>query len=124
MEYTEKGYPARNYVTGRFLKGHIPHNKGKKWADYLDGRKARRILRIGMKNLHGRSDIGGWNKRAVVGVMEDGRHFYFESATKAAELTGLQRRNITNCCQGKRKRCGNFKWFYFEDSRWTQLINR
>lgn len=25
--------PERNLVNGRFLKGHTPHNKGKKWAD-------------------------------------------------------------------------------------------
>ena len=35
--------PERNLVNGRFLKGHTPHNKGKKWADYMDMRKAKRI---------------------------------------------------------------------------------
>lgn len=33
--------PERNLVNGRFLKGHTPHNKGKKWADYMDMRKAK-----------------------------------------------------------------------------------
>ena len=116
-------YSHRNYLTGRFLKGHIPHNKGKGWSEWMDGRKAKKVLRIGMKNLKGRSDIGGWNKRPVVAVLEDGRYFYCESASKAAEITGLVRRNITHCCQGKRKHCGRFRWFYFDDDAWIKLVN-
>ena len=124
MELTAEGRPSRNFQTGTFLKGHIPHNKGKKWSEWMDGRKAKKILRIGMKNLKGRADIAGWNKRAVVAVLEDGRYFYFESATKAAELTGLIRRNISHCCQGKRKHCGRYKWFYFTDDAWLNLIKK
>ena len=124
MELTDEGRPARNWKTGQFLKGHIPFNRGKKWSDYMDGRKAKRIKRIGMKNLKGRSDIGGWNKKPVVCVLDDGRWFVFESATKAAEQTGLIRRNITGCCQGKRKHCGKYRWFYFDSNEWTELIGR
>lgn len=123
MELTDKGYPGRNWQTGTFLKGHIPHNRGKKWAEWMDMRKAKKILRIGMKNLKGRSDIGGWNKKPVVAITPDGRQFYFESATDAERITGLIRRNITRCCQGKCKHCGKFQWFYFNDDKWLKLIN-
>ena len=124
MEYTDEGRPARNYQNGRFLKGHIPFNRGKKWADYMDLRKARRIKRIGMKNLKGRMDIGGWNKRPVVAITSEGKYFYFESATSASSLTGLNRRNITRCCQGKSIRCGMFRWFYFDDEQWIKYIEK
>ena len=123
MELTAEGRPARNFQNGTFLKGHIPHNKGKKWAEWMDMRKAKKILRIGMKNLKGRSDIGGWNKKPVVAITLDGRWFYFESAANAECITGLIRRNITRCCQGKCKHCGKFQWFYFNDDKWLKLIN-
>ena len=38
--------PTRNLITGKFLKGHIPHNKGKKISDYMDLDKAEKIKRI------------------------------------------------------------------------------
>lgn len=122
MELTAEGRPARNFQTGTFLKGHIPHNKGKKWSEWMDMRKAKKILRIGMKNLKGRSDIGGWNKKPVVAITPDGRWFYFESAANAERITGLIRRNITRCCQGKCKHCGRFRWFYFDSNEWIKLV--
>lgn len=122
MELTAEGRPARNFQNGTFLKGHIPHNKGKKWAEWMDMRKAKKILRIGRKNLKGNPDIGGWNKRPVIAITEEGRYFYFESATDAAGRTGLIRRNISLCCQGKRKHCGKFQWFYFDDNEWIGLV--
>lgn len=123
MELTAEGRPARNFQTGTFLKGHIPHNKGKKWNEWMDMRKAKKILRIGKKNLKGRNDIGGRNKRPVVAITDDGRLAYFDSATRAALLTGLNRRNISHCCQGKRMHCGKFQWFYFNDDKWLKLFN-
>ena len=41
--YIEKEVPKRNAVNGRFLKGHVPHNKGKKWIEWMDMRKAKKI---------------------------------------------------------------------------------
>ena len=54
--------PKRNPITGRFLKGVAPHNKGKKWSDYMDGRKRNKVLkclqRIGNPNLAGSAGCG------------------------------------------------------------------
>jgi hypothetical protein len=91
----------------------------------MDMRKAKRILRIGMKNLRGRMDIGGWNARKVVAIREsDGRWWVFSSITKAAEVTGLVRRNITRCCQGKAKHCGKYRWFYWESDEWVKIARK
>lgn len=123
MDYIELKRPQYNLRNGQFLKGHIPHNKGKKWEEYMDMRKARRIIRIAKMNLrHGNPNIGGWNKRQVVMVTPKGNWVVFESATEAASKMGLERRNISHCCQGKRQRCGGRWWFFFDDDRWiTQL---
>ena len=45
MSYGELTLPpvwtGRNRLTGRFLKGHVPANKGKKWSDNEWTRKIR-----------------------------------------------------------------------------------
>lgn len=122
MNQIEFKRPQHNFLNGQFLKGHEPHNKGKKWCEWMDMRKAKRIIRIAKQNLKPNMNLGGHNKKKVVLITEDGRWFCFESATKAAEILNLCRRNITHCCQGKRKKCGKYQWFYFEDDTWTRLI--
>lgn len=103
--------PQYNPTNGQFLKGHVPHNKGKKWSDYMDMRKARRILRIAKQNLKPNMDIGGWNKKAVVAVDKEGNVVgWFESAMDAEKKTGICKRNINSVCNGKRKHAGGFKW--------------
>ena len=103
--------PQYNPTNGQFLKGHVPHNKGKKWSDYMDMRKAKRIIRIAKKNLRPRMDIGGWNKRAVVALDDDGNVVgWFSSATDAQKKTGICDRNIRTVCYGKRKKAGGFRW--------------
>lgn len=122
-DYTDDGRIARNLQNGRFLKGHIPHNRGKKWAEWMDGRKQQKVRRIGLKNLEGkgRMDLGGWNARKVVALRSDGKPFIFISASEAARVTGLIGRNIIRCCQGKCKHCGKFRWFYWESDEWVKI---
>lgn len=122
MYSMELEYQARNLLTGRFLKGHKPHNRGKKMEEYMSPAKIRKVKRVGMRNLKGRSDIGGWNKRQVLALLDDGSYFLFSSATKAAEMTHLERRNITRCCQKKCKHCGSFRWFYWDDDEWIKIV--
>jgi hypothetical protein len=95
---------------GRFYKGHTPHNKGKKWSEWLDGRKKRKIL----KNLThvGRPDIGGWNEKQVVGISIDGKACVFESSKDVERKLGIESRNVRGCCEGKRNLAGGlfFMW--------------
>lgn len=42
--------PQRNPLTGRFLKGCVPANKGKKWDEFMSKRSQRRSAK-GWKNL-------------------------------------------------------------------------
>lgn len=114
----------RNLLTGRYLKGSTPHNKGKKWNDYMDKRKIKRIKRIAIKNLRPRMDIGGWNARKVVAVDAEGNFFLSPSAVKASEKTGICRRNICSCCNGKRKHAGGYRWFFEDSNEWLNLIKQ
>lgn len=115
--------PERNLVNGRFLKGHTPHNKGKKWADYMDMRKAKRIKRIGVKNLVRNYRISGWNAKPVVAIKDDELVGIYPSASEAGRKAGICGRNIISCCSGKRKHAGGYQWFWENDNTWCNLIN-
>ena len=114
-------YPKyRNPHTGRFLKNSIPHNKGKSWSEWMDGRKKRKIL----KNLQhkGSPNLAGANAKTIVGV-KNGKFCVFESSEDAGRKLGIFARNIRSCCHKKRKTCGGWNWFFENDNEWIKLIN-
>lgn len=123
-EYGTDGRPTRNFKNGQYLKGHIPHNTGKKWDEWLSPEKQAHILERGKKNLRVNTALWGWNKRAVVAVNEQGKHAYCESAKKAAEKMNLDAANINACCRGKRRTCGGLYWFYFDSPEWPKFAKQ
>lgn len=115
--------PSRNPVNGRFLKGHTPHNKGKRWSDYMDMRKAKKIKRIGMKNLVRNYQIAGWNAKPVVAVENGEIAGIYPSASEAGRKMGICSRNIRSCYSGKRKSAGGYQWFLESGNKWCDLVN-
>ena len=70
----EPVFSGRNPKTGRFVKGHHPANKGKKWDEYMSKRNQRKAAR-GWKNLdihRHRSENAGRPKKPVIAVIDDG----------------------------------------------------
>jgi len=102
---------TRCNITGRFLKGHEPFNKGKKWSDYLPvetQKKLRKCLEIGRTGK--RKYPVFYN---IVLMLKDGKIIgVFKGSNKASEKTGIQARNIRLVCEGKRKRAGGYEWAY------------
>lgn len=116
---------TRNAMTGRFMKGHVPFNKGKKWTDYMDMRKAKRVKRIGLKNLRpGNKDIPGWNAKAVVAILDGEIKGIYRSSCDAERKTGICQHGIRLCCSKKRKSAGGYKWFWENDNSWLELIKQ
>ena len=121
--------PTRN-ARGQFLQGITPHNKGKKWSDWIDGRKHRRILK-NLGNRKGNPDLPGANRKTIIAV-KDGRIVgVFESAKQAAnKITAGNlneksvRRNINHCCNKKRKKCMGFMWFFEKDDDILNYVKR
>jgi len=116
-------YPAlvrngRNKITGRFAEGHVPFNKGKKWTDYMDMRKARKVRRNLELGRVGNPHLAGWNKKPVVAVFDGKKHTY-DSSNHAARELGLSARNIRHVCNGKRNSVGGIRFFHFTDERWV-----
>lgn len=126
MNQTEYQRPQYNLLNGQFLKGHTPDNKGKKWDEWMPKRAQKRIL----KNLDrvrpkgGNPNLPGSNRKRVVMVTPKGNWAVFESATDAAKKMNLIRRNISHCCEGKRKRCGGRWWYFADDDRWIEQLKK
>lgn len=111
----------RNPLTGRFNKGSVPFNKGKRWEDYIDTNK---IPQLKANIPHtGRKNLWVSNQKPVVGI-KDGQFFgVFDSATVAAQKLGLDKRNIGGCCHGRRKRCGGIEWYFEKEiDKWIHRL--
>lgn len=137
----------RNPATGRFLKGGTPHNKGKKWAEYM-GKRAQKRASKGWANLDKhrpkkRPDIAGRCRKPVIAVLDDGRWCYFTHIGAAAKWLGGSQENVRRCCHlnnseailhdckgrplGKINTDHKYKGirFYFEsDNVWTTKIKQ
>lgn len=137
--YIAQTFEGRNMVNGRFLKGHTPHNKGKKWADFLTKRQQRRCAK-GWKNVEKYRCKGhpnaGRKKKQVVGIFQDGTWKVFPCLGMAAKCFGGCRENIGRCCRqnenpsvnkntGKLNTDHQYKgvrWYFESDSQWTKKI--
>jgi hypothetical protein len=127
MDHTDFKGARYNLLNGQFLKGNEPYTKGKKWSEWMPKHKQRKIR----KNLDkvrpkgGNPNLGGQNKRKVVCLTDEGEWLMtYNSAASAAAALSLNRRNICHCCQGKRKHCGEYRWFYFDDDSWAKFVKR
>lgn len=108
MSYGELTLPpvwtGINKQTGRFLKGHVPANKGKKWSEYMGKRAQKRAMK-GWKNLdlhrnkNGRAETAGRLRKQVVAVMDDSSWLVFPCIVSAAEWVGGSRENVGRCCR-------------------------
>lgn len=131
----------RNAVTGRFMKGHKTHNKGRKWSEWMPKRSQRRASK-GWKNLDThrpktRPDTAERLRRPVIGVTDAGEWAFFPYVGDAAEKLGISQRNISRCCMsnekgisGKRRvintdhRYKGIRWYYESDNKWTTKIKQ
>lgn len=102
--YIEPVRLYRNPKNGRFLKGLIPKNKGKKWDEYMS-KDAQMRASKGWVNLEkyrfaprDRTNAGR-RKKKVVAVDDDGRWCVFDSIADAKRKTGFNRENIRRCCK-------------------------
>lgn len=103
---------------GRFKKGNTPWNKGLSWDEqgWTNERKAKVIscLMEGRRKS-GYKHTGEHFKHPVIQMDEDGnRLHWYESSEAAARKLGISGRNIRYVCDGKRPRCGGFRWCWDE----------
>lgn len=132
---------------GRFKKGHVPYNKGKKWDEYLpkamQTKYLKHLKRVQFKkgNPSYRPETAGRPKRKVIAVYDDGRFFVIPSLSKARELMDVSSGVIRECCKKNRARrmlrnkngkplnkvntdyrCRGIRFYYEDDPIWTTKI--
>lgn len=124
--------PEYDPTNGRFLPGHKPHNKGKRWSEYVS-KESQQSMSKGWANLRKhrpttRPDTSGRCRKAVIAVFDDGTWQEFPYSIPAAEYVGGNRENIDRCCRYNQARHINRKTgnintdhrykgirFYFDD---------
>ena len=52
-------------------------------------------------------------RKGVIATDESGNEYYFDSVHSASGIAG---NHISECCSGKRKKCGGFSWRYAEEA--------
>lgn len=107
---------------GQFVKGHTPHSSGLKWADYMDGRTARKVLRLLKENS--KNNIPPNTSRKVVAIKNGKLCGVFKSATLAAKIVGVDNSVISHVCAGRRKTAKGYQWFFEDSEEWLELINK
>lgn len=132
----------RNRETGRFMKGHVPANKGvKDWQKSLPKRSQKRIAK-GWKNVvkyrpKQRPDTAGRSKKRCVMLTDDGKFHVFAYLYDAAMFVKGRRENIGRCCrlnfakhENKHKpydintdhRYMGYRWYFESDPCWFEKI--
>ena len=127
-------FEGRNMKTGRYIKGHIPYNKGKKWSN-LYTKKAQNRMKRGWGNLtkwlkeNGRPKKSGSPPVQVIAVLDDGRWLFFPSMIEAANWIGGSRNGISHCCRKNRKGYINtnhqykgVRFYYETENVWLSKI--
>ena len=122
----------RNRVTGRFMKGHVPFTKGKKWSDYMSKRKQKRCQK-GWKNLdlhRHRPSSAGRPKKSVVALSDDGKFLVFDYVGQAALFCHGCESNVSRCCRQNALHGRNtdhqykgFRFYYESDDAWLEKVN-
>lgn len=107
--YIPTDWTRINPKTGRFMKGHVPANKGRKWSEWMSKKGQRRSAK-GWKNLdkyrniNGRPDTAGRCRKEVVAVHNNGKYHIFDSVDAAAKWIGGCRENVGRCCRENKSR--------------------
>lgn len=61
----------------------------------------------------------GSNKKAVARIDKENNKVIYSNMSEAAKINNLSVSNICNCCKGKRKKTGGYKWEYVIEPKST-----
>lgn len=111
----------RNAITGKFIKGVSPWNKGKKMKYKNELSRNRSVINLKKGRGGNHRNGAGHNKRSVVAI-KDGKFYVFASATEASTKVGCHQTAVTAACKKRIKTCLGFKWYYEDDSTWLKQI--
>ena len=112
--------PTRNLVNGRFLKGHTPHNKGKKLKFHSRWSKRRCLKNLEKGRSMPHKTGGGTNKKAVVAIKDGKLVGRYDSVISAGEKLNITASHISDVCLKKKghKTERGYKMYFESDNDW------
>ena len=116
----------RDFITGRFLKGCVSHNKGRKMVYHSKRSKARSIKNLSKGRGAWHKTGAGMNKKSVVLIKDEKLCGVFPSIQMAGKMIGVAPSLISAICRKVRgKHTANGYRCFFEDSNdWYNLIKQ
>ena len=131
--------PNRNLKTGRFMPGAKPHNKGKRWDEYMSPR-GQETAKIGWENLkceHKRSPLSGKTPTPIIAIVRERPVFFPTIEAAARRIEGLPQ-SVHRCAHDNRARTINrrngsintdhrykgVRFYYESDEQWTEKISK
>lgn len=117
--------PTRNLVNGRFLKGHSPHNKGKKLKFHSRWSKRRCLKNLEKGRSIPHKTGGGTNKKAVVAIKDRKLVGRYDSVISAGEKLNITPSHISDVCLKKKghKTVRGYKMYFESDNDWFTEID-
>lgn len=131
---------GRNLLTGRFMKGNEPYNKGLTWDEYV-GKRAQKRMKRGWKNLDKyrpatRSEKSGRSRKPIIAINDQGKWVYYPDGHVASDSLGIHRSNIYRCCRDNQARradtrtgivntdhgCRGIRFYFESDNIWMKKI--
>lgn len=116
----------RDFITGRFLKGCVSRNKGRKMVYHSKRSKARSIKNLSKGRGAWHKTGAGMNKKSVVLIKDEKLCGVFPSIQMAGKMIGVAPSLISAICRKVRgKHTANGYRCFFEDSNdWYNLIKQ
>lgn len=113
MSYGELNLGPSYQPDTKFQKDNRPHNKGKKWSEWMS-KRGQRNSRKGWQNIikhrpRKRSEKAGRKKMPIIAVLNDGSWLLFSYSVMAARWCGGRRENVCRCCRDNQERRVNKK---------------
>lgn len=114
----------RDFITGRFLKGCVSRNKGRKMVYHSKRSKARSIKNLSKGRGAWHKTGAGMNKKSVVLIKDEKLCGVFPSIQMAGKMIGVAPSLISAICRKVRgKHTANGYRCFFEDSNEVNMDN-
>ncbi len=123
--YIPANRSTRNLVTGRFIKGVPPHNKGKKMQFHSEESQKNSLSNL-TKGRGGWHKTGaGMNKKTVVAIKDRRLVGVYKSVNDAGEKLYTTASHISAVCLKKKghKTVRGYKMYYENDPSWLTEID-
>jgi hypothetical protein len=115
----------RDFITGRFLKGCVSHNKGRKMVYHSKRSKARSIKNLSKGRGAHHKTGAGMNKKSVVVIKDRKLIGVYASVNEAGAKLCITPSHISDVCLKKKghKTVRGYRVYFENDNAWLTEID-